>query len=99
TVMATKWRGAAEYMDPEYSFPLSFRLVGARGTESKSFHYFGQWAEPDYGHLRLLLRWLVEHRTEAEEKGRIAAKRVCEFWTWERTASQLVHNLDELAQE
>src|SRR5260370_23105958 len=35
-VIATNWSGPAEYMDPEYSFPLSFRLVDAGGTESNS---------------------------------------------------------------
>jgi glycosyltransferase involved in cell wall biosynthesis len=97
-VIATNWSGPAEYMNPEYSFPLSFHLVDAQGTESKNIRHFGQWAEPDYDHLRFLLRWLYEHAAEAADKGRAAAQRVREHWTWERVAAQLVQNLDELAQ-
>jgi glycosyltransferase involved in cell wall biosynthesis len=98
-VIATNWSGPVEYMNPDYSFPLNFRLVEAGGTESKSARHFGQWAEPDYEHLRSLLRWLFDHRSEASGKGRMAAQRVCESWTWDRVAAQLVEYLDELAQE
>jgi glycosyltransferase involved in cell wall biosynthesis len=98
-VIATNWSGPTEYMHPDYSFPLNFRLVDAQGTVSKNVPHFGQWAEPDYEHLRSLLRWLYDHRAEAAEKGRMAAQLVRESWTWDRVAAQLVQNLDELAQE
>src|SRR5262249_10300658 len=97
-VIATDWSGPAEYMDPAYSFPLKYRLAEAGGTESKSVRHFGQWAEPDYEHLRFLLRWLYEHPAPAAAKGRLAAKRVHEYWTWDRVATELVQNLDELAE-
>jgi glycosyltransferase involved in cell wall biosynthesis len=96
-VIATNWSGPAEYMDRDYSFPLKYRLVDAGGTESKSVRHFGQWAEPDYEHLRFLLRRLYDNPAEAAQKGRNAAKRVREYWTWDRVAAELIQNLDELA--
>src|SRR5262249_25587337 len=77
-LIATNWSGPADYLDPQDSFPLDYRLVDAQGIESNSVRYFGQWAEPDYEHLRYLLRWLSEHPQEAAAKGRRAADRVHE---------------------
>jgi glycosyltransferase involved in cell wall biosynthesis len=96
-VIATNWSGPAEYMDPEYSFPLNYRLVDAGGIASNYTRYFGQWAEPDYEHLRFLMRWLYEHPNEAAAKGCAAASRVHRHWTWDRVACQLCAEFDALA--
>lgn len=96
-VIATNWSGPVEYLDPEYSFPLRFRLVDAKGIEANSVRYFGQWAEPDYEHLRYLLRWVYEHQEEAAEKGRRAAEVVHKQWTWDRLARQIIEDLDGIA--
>src|SRR5439155_8208303 len=64
-LVATNWSGPAEYLDPEDGFPLSYRLVDTLGLSSNGVRYFGRWAEPDYEHLRHLLRWLYEHPDEA----------------------------------
>ena len=60
-VIATDWGGPSEYMDPEYAYPLGYNLVDAGGVESNHSTYDGRWAEPDYEHLRYLMRWLYEH--------------------------------------
>jgi glycosyltransferase involved in cell wall biosynthesis/GT2 family glycosyltransferase len=96
-VIATNWGGPVEYLDPQDSFPLSYRLVDAQGVEANQVRHFGLWAEPDYEHLRYLMRWLYEHPEEAAQKGRIAAERVHERWTWERVAKQMCDDLDVLA--
>jgi glycosyltransferase involved in cell wall biosynthesis len=93
-LIATNWSGPTEYLDPADSFPLECRLVNAAGTESKNVRYFGQWAEPDYEHLRHLMRWLYEHRDAAKAKGRLASQRVHRFWTWDRAAQKLCKDLD-----
>lgn len=96
-VIATNWSGPAEYLDPEYSFPLSYRMVDAAGTESNYVVYHGHWAEPDYEHLRHLMRWVFEHRDEAAHMGALAAKVTREDWTWDRVAAQLRQLLDDIA--
>lgn len=98
-VIATNWSGPAEYLDPDYSYPLSYRLVDADGTEANAVRYSGKWAEPDYEHLRFLMRWLYEHPEEREEKGRKAAERTRMAWTWDRVASQICSALDEIARQ
>jgi glycosyltransferase involved in cell wall biosynthesis len=98
-LIATNWSGPADYLDPQDGFPLDYRLVDARGIESNSVRYFGQWAEPEYEHLRHLLRWLYEHPEEAAAKGRRAASRVHTSWTWERAGRQMRDDFDALARD
>ena len=95
-LIATNWSGPAEYLDPEYSYPLSYRLVDTRGAESHGVRFGGQWAEPDYEHLRYLMRRLYEHPDEAAEKGRIAAQRVRAYWTWDRAAKQICADFEAM---
>jgi glycosyltransferase involved in cell wall biosynthesis len=96
-VIATNWSGPVEYLDPADSFPLEYRLVDAAGIESNFTRYFGQWAEPDYEHLRTLLRWIYEHPSVAMNRGQQAAARVLRDWTWDRIACQLRDDCDLLA--
>jgi glycosyltransferase involved in cell wall biosynthesis len=96
-LIATNWSGPAEYLDPADSYPLAYRLVNAGGIESKGVRYFGQWAEPDYEHLRHLMRLLYEHRDQAKSQGRLASERVHRKWTWDRVAHKLCNVLDGVA--
>lgn len=96
-LIATSWGGPAEYLDPEDSFPLSYTLVEACGAEANHVRYNGLWAEPDYEHFRYLLRWLFEHPEEAARKGRAAAERVHDKWTWDRVARQMYDDFDTIA--
>jgi glycosyltransferase involved in cell wall biosynthesis len=96
-LIATAWSGPADYLDPADSLPLAYRLVDAAATEANGVRHFGQWAEPEVGHLRSLMRWLYEHRDEAARMGLRAAARVHRDWTWDRAAAQLRDDLDLLA--
>lgn len=98
-LIATAWSGPTEYLDPADSFPLSYRLVDAAGTESNRVRYEGQWAEPDIDDLRAHLRWIYEHREQAAAMGRAASRRVHGHWTWERAASDLLGHLDAAADD
>jgi len=98
-LIATNWSGPADYLDINDSLPLDYELADADGTSSNGVQYFGKWAEPDYEHLRYLMRWLYEHREEAMNKGKAASERVHRDWTWDRVAKQISNDLDELAKK
>jgi pyrroloquinoline quinone (PQQ) biosynthesis protein C len=98
-LIATNWAGPADYMTAEDSFLLSYELQDARGTVSDIATYHGQWAEPDYEHLRYLLRHVYEHPDEAQMKGMQAAQRVHQLWTWDRVAETFCHDIDQLVAE
>lgn len=93
-LIATNWSGPVEYLDPTDSFPLSYKLVEIDKVASNGAYYNGKWAEPDYEHLRFLMRWLFEHPREASLKGKAASDRVHEKWTWEKAAKQICNDLD-----
>lgn len=98
-LIATNWSGPTEYLDLKDSFPLEYRLVDAQGREANHVRYFGRWAEPDYEHLRYLMRWLYEHPEEATLKGQMAAERVHDKWTWDRVARQMCDDFDMIAHD
>ncbi len=85
-LIATAWGGPAEYLDPDDSYLLEYQLVEAGGVESNHVRYHGLWAEPDYEHLRHLLRWLFSHPEVVSERGKAAAHRVQHHWDWARVA-------------
>lgn len=89
-VIATDWGGHTDYMTANISYPLRVeKLVPAsRGA--------GQWAEPDSAHLRELLRYVYEHRQEAQQRGLAASAAVLAHWTWRNAAQRIKNRLLEI---
>jgi glycosyltransferase involved in cell wall biosynthesis len=96
-LIATNWSGPVEYLDPDDSFPLNYRLVPTDGMPFGAMRLFGNWAEPSYEHLRELMRRLYEHRDLARAAGERASLRIHRDWQWDRVARQLVADIDLLA--
>lgn len=101
-VIATGWGGPVEYLDPADSCPLRFSLVDPQTNRDHTHRdrwvsYHGAWAEPDYEHLRELMRDLYEQPGRAREMGARAAARIRRDFTWARVARQLRIDLDVLA--
>lgn len=76
---------------------MAFHLTDAAVTEANGIRYVGEWAEPDIGRLRQLLRWLYDRGEEGRQMGHRAAARVHRDWTWDRAAVTLRDALDLLA--
>jgi hypothetical protein len=53
----------------------------------------GTWADPKLDHLIYLLRYVYEHREEAQEKGRLARKFVESRFTWEKVTRDVLPEL------
>ena len=58
-VIATGWSGNMQYMNPDVSFPVRFRLVPVRPGEYPAFEN-QLWAEPDVAHATELLIALAD---------------------------------------
>ncbi len=95
-VIATDWSAQTEFINDEIAYPLRVRqLIPAR---AKCPYYKGfRWADPDYDHLRYLMRYVFEHQEEARQKGQRAAEEVAQKWTWQRTAERIIEHLKALA--
>ncbi len=96
-LIATNWSGPADYLDPSDSYPLEYELVETGGRDYSTMRLFGRWAEPNYEHLRALMRRLYERPDEGKAMGRSASARVHAEWTWDRVARQLAADLDLIA--
>lgn len=94
-VIATNWSAQTEFMNPQNSYPIDVEsLIPAK---AKCPYYDGfKWASPSYEHLRYLMRWVYENRSEAADKGAIAAKQVRDIWTWSNTAAIMKKRFDAL---
>ena len=64
-VIATNWSGSTEFLLENVSLPL--RIEGLEPVEGGLEGH--QWAVPSENHLRELMRWVAEHRTEAHALG------------------------------
>jgi glycosyltransferase involved in cell wall biosynthesis len=93
--IATAWSGPADFLHEAVGYPLEVRsLVKA---EARCPYYEGfQWAEPDFEHLRFLLRQVYSAPDAAKEKGVAAAAEVAERHTWRHVAERVADRVLEL---
>lgn len=93
-VIATGWGGIAEFLDDEVGYPIAYRMTPA---EARCVYYDGfDWAEPDEDHLRARMREVVNTYDLAQVKGRKAARRVAEKYTWQHSAERIAARLREI---
>ena len=67
-VIATGWSGNMEYMRPDNSFPVRYRLIPV-GTDEYPFPQGQVWAEPDVDHATELLIRMVDDPSDAKRVG------------------------------
>jgi glycosyltransferase involved in cell wall biosynthesis len=94
-VIATHYSAPVDYLDATNGYPLN---VAAMTPVYDPFFYsvgewLGDWAEPDWNHLRQRLRQVFEAQGEARAKGRKARQDVERLWSWEKAAEAAVHRL------
>jgi glycosyltransferase involved in cell wall biosynthesis len=89
-VIVTNYSAPADYLNDDIAYPIRIEsLVDVYDSfffpEGKAA---GQWAQPDFAHLRALMRHVYEHQDEAREKGRRAREAMCNQWTWDHAAAK-----------
>jgi glycosyltransferase involved in cell wall biosynthesis len=82
--------GQAEYMAPENSFPLHYKLVPSQ------FNYagYGNWSEPDREHAIELMRFCAANPAAVSQRGLVASRSVAHL-TWENSNRQVVELLKQ----
>ena len=96
-VIVTDWSAPAEHISDEIAYPL--RIKGVVPALGGRYPYSGyQWADPDEGHLRDLMRHVYEHRDEARAKGRKASEFVMSTLTWRHAAERVRDRLAAIRQ-
>ncbi|HKE55406.1 MAG TPA: glycosyltransferase [Pyrinomonadaceae bacterium] len=88
-VIVTEYSAPREYLSQETAYligvekliPVCDPIFFRAGTA------YGEWAQPDLGHLRKLMRHVFENQAEAREKGQAGRADVCCRWTWDHAVT------------
>ncbi len=97
-VIATAWSALMDFFHDDNGYLLQVqKMVPAR---TRSPYYEGlQWAEPDYEHLRYLMRHVYEYRREASEKAKCASKFIINNFDWQKSIQPMVTRIREIYAE
>ena len=94
-VIATAWSGNMEFMTPENSCLVDYRLVPV--GEGEYLHYAGQrWAEPDVDHAATYMRRLADDREFATRIGVQAAFDIRDKLSPHTAAQRIISRLEAL---
>ena len=95
-VIATAWSGNMEFMTPENSCLVNYRLVPV--GEGEYLHHIGQrWAEPDVDHAATYMRRLADDREFATRIGAQAAFDIREKLAPHTAAERIIDRLKALS--
>jgi len=96
--VVTGYSGVTAYANDENAYLVRVRsLVPVEDEE-----YFapgddwGRWAEPDWNHLKSLMRFVYENREAAMAKAGRAREDAARYWTWELAAEKALAHIREL---
>ena len=93
--IATNWSGPADFLHAEIGYPLQVKSMVK--AEARCPYYEGfEWAEPDFDHLRFLMREVFDGPDQARQKGLAAAAEVAAKRTWQHAAARVKSRLVEL---
>jgi glycosyltransferase involved in cell wall biosynthesis len=88
-VIATGWSGNMDFMTPECSFPIGYRLVPALDPQNTYGGYGAHWAEPNIAEAAAVLKNLLEHPDERLSMGRAAREHIAKIHAPEAWLSTL----------
>lgn len=94
-VIATNWSGLQEGGISNYAYPLRVKKMVEANYGYQGPEPCGEWAEPDKGHLRFLMRAFYENQAVMRAEGRLAAEWVRESCTWDRSARALLEAVND----
>lgn len=85
--IATGYSGPTEFIG-EHAWRIEHRLVPVDASFfERADGDLGLWAEPDWGHLRYLMRQIYENRQSARERGLAGSEEVRRAFSWDRSAA------------
>jgi len=96
-VIATNFSGNTDFMTPENSYLVDWRLteVGAGG---ENYPADGRWAEPDLDHAAATMRQVWEDRDEAQRRGARARDEIRADWSIEAVGRLARERLETVAE-
>jgi len=96
-VIATNYSGNLDYMNSENSLLVNYTMTQLM-EDAGSYERGTQWADPDIDHAANLMRWVYEHRVQANAIGARAASDVRQCLDPNKTVTQITQRLREFEQ-
>lgn len=95
-VIVTDYSGPTEFLG-DHAYRLDYNLVDIDEPYFEvSSGNLGQWAEPDFMHLRHQMREVFQNREKASELGRRGGQHAREKFSWEMAAQVAARLIEEL---
>ena len=96
-VVATNYSGNIDFMTPENSYPIDYRLV-ALTRDYGPYKRGAVWADPDLDQMGAVIRQIAEHPEHALARGARAKSDVERDWTPSVTGSRVRERLEAIRQ-
>ena len=94
-VIITGFGGQLDYLPPEYSYLVNYRLVPVEDARARTSYTNDQhWAEPDLENASSLMHKVFEDRAGAKEKGQRLASYIHAAFDNEKTIERLISILN-----
>jgi len=91
-VIGTGYSGNMEFMNSNNSYILNSSLTPVSGMDWPIYSGRGMWAEPDIGHLKVLMRHVCENRAEAVERAAVGKSDMARF-AWKNVGKTMVNEI------
>jgi glycosyltransferase involved in cell wall biosynthesis len=96
-VVATNYSGNVDFMTPENSYPIDFRMV-ALNRDYGPYMRGAVWADPDLDQMAAAMRRIVEQPDEARARGARARADVERDWSPAVTGARVRERLEAIRQ-
>ena len=96
-VVATNYSGNVDFMTPENSYPIDYRLV----TLTRDYGPYmrgAEWADPDLDQMGAVIRHIAEHPEDGKARGAQAKADVERLWTPAVTGARVRERLEAVRQ-
>ena len=94
-VIATNYSGNLEFMNPDNSLLVNYEMTELE-VDAGAYERGSHWAAPDVEHAATLMRWIYEHRAEAQALGARGAADVRRRLDPKVTAAEIIQRMQEL---
>jgi tetratricopeptide (TPR) repeat protein/glycosyltransferase involved in cell wall biosynthesis len=99
-VIVTGYSGLTEFATHENAYLIDYKMADIEKPlgwqfQSNSTDY-GQWAEPDFLHLKDIMQYVWKNKEKAKERGIKASHDILSHWTWDHAAKKAIAALTQL---
>jgi glycosyltransferase involved in cell wall biosynthesis len=100
-VISTDFGGVNEYLDSSMFYPLNYKLVSVKGMNNFNTYYTPDqnWADPDYTHLKHLMKKVFKEQSEAKELAETGKRFIEDNFSFEKIGLQMASRLEKIAEE